>query len=66
MTRCQMHNVSKGRFERMQCVKCGAHNMVPVKHAAFTGCDVCGGTILVPVQEKAPRVNFSHGGRRPA
>ena len=46
-----MRDRSKGRFERMQCVKCGAHVMVAAT-AASASCEVCGGAVLVPVDEK--------------
>lgn len=35
----------------MQCVKCGAHVMVAAT-AASASCEVCGGAVLVPVDEK--------------
>ena len=46
-----MADSSKGRFERMQCVKCGAHALVPPR-AASARCEVCGGAALVPVPEQ--------------
>ena len=45
-------DVSKGRFERLQCVKCGAHALVPASRtAAAMECGVCGAAVLEPVPE---------------
>jgi ribosomal protein S27E len=62
-----MQNGSTGRFERLQCVKCGAHALVPPAAAATASCEVCGGSVLVPVDEPTPTTaKFSHGGRESA
>jgi ribosomal protein S27E len=56
-----MRDGSTGRFERLQCVKCGAHALVPPSAAASAICDVCGGRTLVPLDDVEPRVeNLSH------
>ena len=61
-----MRDVSKGRFERMQCVKCGAHAMVPVPTTAAVACEVCGGRNLTPIDDKRARPKLAPEMRRSA
>ncbi len=62
-----MRDGSTGRFERLQCVKCGAHVLVPPAAAASAICEVCGGRTFVPVDEVGAWVaKFSHGRGRQA
>jgi rRNA maturation endonuclease Nob1 len=50
-----MRKVSTGRFERLECQKCGAHVRVPAPATPKAQCEVCGSSELVTVQERPPR-----------
>ena len=47
-----MKKVSTGRFERLECEKCGAHLRVLAPATASARCEVCGSAELRPVVEQ--------------
>ena len=50
-----MKKVSTGRFERLECQKCGAHVRVQAPATTAARCEVCGSSELTAVQERPPK-----------
>lgn len=46
---------SKGRFERYECTRCGAHLRVTDPGRVAGRCAVCGAGELVRIRERPPR-----------